>query len=76
MKKHDFISSLAEELEIKTPLDITTNIKDLEEWDSMVAMVLIGYMSNEFGVALNGDDLENITTVESLMERIGLDKFN
>lgn len=76
MKKHDFISGLAEELEIKTPLDITTNIKDLEEWDSMVAMVLIGYMSNEFGVALNGDDLKNITTVESLMERIGLDKFN
>ena len=76
MKKNDFISGLAEELELEVVLENTTNLKDLDEWDSMVAMVLIGYVSNEFGVTLNSDDLKNITTVESLMERIGLEKFN
>ncbi|MNL03096.1 Phosphopantetheine attachment site [compost metagenome] len=76
MKKIDFISGLAEELEIETTLESTTNIKELDEWDSMAAMVLIGYVSNEFGVTLNADDLKEISTVESLIERIGIDKFN
>lgn len=76
MKTNEFFLGLAEELEIETTLKNTTNLKDLDEWDSMAAMVLIGYVSNEFGVNLNADDLKEITTIESLMERIGLDKFN
>jgi acyl carrier protein len=76
MKTNEFILGLAEELEIETILDNTTNLKDLEEWDSMAAMLLIGYVSNEFGVTLNADDLKNITTVDSLIERIGVEKFN
>lgn len=76
MKTNEFILGLAEELEIETTLENTTNLKDLEDWDSMAAMVLIGYVSNEFGVTLNSDDLKDITTVDSLMERIGLEKFN
>lgn len=76
MKTNEFFLGLAEELEIETKLENTTNLKDLDEWDSMAAMVLIGYVSNEFGVNLNADDLKEITTIESLMERIGLDKFN
>jgi acyl carrier protein len=76
MNKNEFILGLAEELEIETTLENTTNLKDLDEWDSMAAMVLIGYVSNEFGVTLNADDLKDITTVDSLIERIGLEKFN
>lgn len=76
MKKNEFILGLGEELEIETTLVNTTNLKDLDEWDSMAAMVLIGYVSNEFGITLNADDLKEITTVDSLIERIGLDKFN
>lgn len=76
MKKNEFILGLGEELEIETALENTTNLKDLDEWDSMAAMVLIGYVSNEFGVTLNADDLKEITTIDSLIERIGLDKFN
>lgn len=76
MKTNEFILGLAEELELEITLENTTNLKDLDEWDSMAAMVLIGYVSNEFGVTLNADDLKDITTVDSLIERIGLDKFN
>jgi acyl carrier protein len=76
MKTNEFILGLAEELELEITLENTTNLKDLDEWDSMAAMVLIGYVSNEFGVTLNADDLKDITTVDSLMERIGLEKFN
>ena len=76
MKTNEFILGLIEELELETTIDNTTNLKDLDEWDSMAAMVLIGYVSNEFGVTLNADDLKDITTVDSLIERIGLEKFN
>ncbi len=76
MKKNDFIIGLQEELEIETTLETTTNIKDLDEWDSMAAMLLIGYVSNEFSVTLNANDLKEITTVETLIEKIGIDKFN
>jgi len=75
MKKSVFLSKLQEELEFETELTETTSIKDLEEWDSMGAMVLIGFVSDEFGIMLNAEDIKSITTINSLIERIGLDKF-
>jgi acyl carrier protein len=76
MKKSEFLYRLQEELELESVLEINTNIKDLEEWDSMTAMVLIGFVSDEFGMTLNASDIEVITTIESLIEKIGQDKFN
>jgi acyl carrier protein len=76
MEKSVFLSRLQEELEFESELEINTNIKDLEEWDSMAAMVLIGFVSDEFGMTLNADDIAAITTIESLIEKIGQDKFN
>lgn len=76
MEKSVFLSRLQEELEFESELEINTNIKDLDEWDSMAAMVLIGFVSDEFGMTLNADDIQVITTVESLIEKIGQDKFN
>ena len=75
MKTSEFILGLAEELEVETTLEPTTNLKDLDEWDSMAAMLLIGYVSNEFGITLNADDLKEITTINTLIEKIGVDKF-
>ena len=76
MEKSVFLSRLQEELEFESEFEINTNIKDLEEWDSMAAMVLIGFVSDEFGVTLNADDIAAITTIESLIEKIGQGKFN
>jgi acyl carrier protein len=76
MEKSVFLSRLQEELEFESELEINTNIKDLDDWDSMAAMVLIGFVSDEFGMTLNADDIEAITTIESLIEKIGQDKFN
>jgi acyl carrier protein len=67
------ISKLQEELEFETELTETTNLKDLDEWDSMGAMVLIGFVSEEFGVTLNADDIKAMTTINSLIEKIGLE---
>jgi acyl carrier protein len=76
MTKQEFISGLQEELDFETILTKNTNIKDLDEWDSMAAMVLIGFVSNEFDLILSPDDIKEMTTIDSLIERIGFDKFN
>lgn len=75
MKIEDFLELLVEELELESQLSVSTNLKDLEEWDSMVAMMLIGVVSNEFDKTLSAKDIEEITTVQSLMDKIGVERF-
>tara|TARA_B110000259_G_C13684336_1_gene269630 strand:- start:194 stop:424 length:231 start_codon:yes stop_codon:yes gene_type:complete len=75
MKKEEFIKELTEELELETVVTIDTNIKDMDEWDSMGAMILIGYVSDTFDVTLNADDISSLTTFSSLIDRIGEEKF-
>lgn len=75
MDKNDFFLRLQEDLELDDEVNEETNFKDLDEWDSIAAMVLIGLVNEEFSNTLNTNDIENITTVNSLMEKIGLDKF-
>ena len=76
MTKQEFLRVLKEELELDVVLGFETNLKELEEWDSMCAMVLMGFVSNEFDEILNPGDMAEMTTISSLMTRIGLEKFD
>lgn len=75
MTKQEFIAELQEELEFEETLTPETILKDTDEWDSMAAMVLIGYVADNFDKTLTAEDLKEITTIDSLIEKIGLDKF-
>lgn len=76
MQTNKFLELLVEELELESPLTTDTNLKELDEWDSMTAMLLIGVVSNEFGKTLSADDIKDLTTVQSLIEKIGVDQFS
>jgi acyl carrier protein len=76
MKKEEFILKIKEELELESEIDFTTELKELEEWDSMTAMVLIGFVSDNFGLTLTADDIKRMTSVDSLVAKIGTDKIN
>lgn len=76
MKKQDFIKELAEELEVETEVSNETKFEDLDEWDSMSILVLMGYVSDKFGLTLNADDVSELTTFESLIIKIGRDNFD
>jgi len=76
MKKDEFIAKLREELELESNIDFMTDLKALDEWDSMTAMVLIGFVSDNFGLTLTAEDIKQMTSVESLVTRIGKDKIN
>ncbi len=47
-----------------------TSFKDLEEWSSMQALVVIALVDEHYGVALTGEDLLNCDTVNDLYNLI------
>lgn len=75
MKKSELLSRLQDELELESELTFETDFKQLPEWDSLTNLMLIGFVENNFQVILTVKDLEGDLTVNSLIERIGSEKF-
>ncbi len=72
MNKSEFLVGLQKQLELDHELELTTNLKELETWDSIADMVLISYVDRVAGMKINSHELVKITTVESLLEFINL----
>ena len=77
MKKQEFIGQLAGimELDASVTLDEGTDLQGLEQYDSIALLSVIAFADEHFGVTLTAADLESVTTVGSLMEKIGADHF-
>lgn len=43
-----------------------TKFKDLDEWDSMVALSIIAMVDEEYDKTINGDDIKASSTIEDL----------
>ncbi len=76
MTQSEFINKLQDELELDSPINNSTIFKNLEEWDSLSAMILIGFVSEKFNVIITGNDIEKLTDVQSLIYFIGVEKFD
>lgn len=74
MEKNQFYKELYEEIEIESvsSIDDNTAFKDLEEWDSMTSMVIIGFFNQNFRTVITADDLESNMTFGDLMESKGI----
>ncbi|MEI7675359.1 MAG: acyl carrier protein [Bacteroidales bacterium] len=76
MKKEEFIKLFIEELEIQNEdINLDTELKSIEEWDSMAAMVILALAKTHFNVLLTNADIKEFKTVYSIINKIGLDKF-
>jgi acyl carrier protein len=76
MQKDDFIRKLKEELELQHDnLKETTNLKQIEGFDSMSIMGIISFVDEHFSKRLTAQQLAGITTLRSLMELIGMEHF-
>ena len=72
MELKEFIEHFAEQFE-ETPVEsfmAETVFKDLEEWSSLMALVIIGMVDEEFGVVLKGEDIRNSQTIEDLYKQV------
>lgn len=76
MKTSEFIEKLKEALEIETQsVTESTNLKEIEGYDSMSVMTLIAFADEHFSKKLTAQQLASITTVKSLKELIGSEHF-
>ena len=76
MKTNKFLCELSETLELEEiELNVNTNLKDLEEYDSLSVLSIIAMIDEQLGKRLSGNDFNSVTTIKSLMELIGMDSF-
>lgn len=68
MTIEDFILKLEAEFEELEPGDLTpeTNFKNIDEWSSMYALIIIALIDTEYDVTITGADLANVETVQDL----------
>lgn len=78
MKEKDFIKELKEALEIEDEnqeITLGTNLKELEEYDSLSVLSIIAMIDENFGKQIPSSDFIKITTIKSLMDLIGEEHF-
>ena len=77
MKKSEFMEKLKDALEIDANKEITeeTDLRYLEEYDSLGVLTIIAMVDENFGKQLSSPDFQKITTVSSLIKLIGEENF-
>lgn len=68
MELNEFVEKFAEQFEDTDPSEImaTTNYHELEEWSSLIGMMIIAFVKTEMGKTVTGDDLQACKNVEAL----------
>ena len=64
----DFIEKFADEFEMTEPEVFTedTKYRELEEWDSLLGLSIIGMIKNTYGVKVTGEEVKNAGTIMGL----------
>lgn len=67
----DFIEKFADVLECE-PAELTgaTKFRELDDWDSIAGLSVIGMVDEEYGVTFNADDMKACQTIEDLYKRM------
>lgn len=68
MELQDFTQKFAECFNQTEPAQITaeTKFKELEEWGSMLALIVIAMVDADFGKTVTSEDLKSANTVADL----------
>jgi acyl carrier protein len=76
MEIEEFIQLFAEQFDEteESEFKLETKFRQLEEWDSMVALMVIAMVDEEYNVKLSGDDIRNSNTIQDLMDVVASKK--
>lgn len=71
-KMEEFINNFAEQFDETEREEFSndTKFKDLDEWDSMIALSIIAMMDEEYEITINGDDIKKANTIEDLFKLV------
>ncbi len=72
MELQDFINNFAEQFDDidASALNGSTIFKDLDEWNSLVALSVIAMIDEEYDVTLKGNDITSANTIEDLYNTV------
>lgn len=63
---NDFIDVMSECFSPKTHIEVGTKFRELEEWSSMQALIVIAAVDEHFGVTLPEKEFRRAETVQDL----------
>ncbi len=68
----EFIEKFAEIFDDVDPATLSgeTKFRELEDWDSIAGLSVIGMVDEEYGVTFNADDMRACQTIEDLYNRV------
>ena len=76
MTKQEFLRQLEEDLEISsTKLEPGTSISEIEEWDSLASMTTLALIDEHFGIDVDISRMNNLRTVDDILQVIGDENF-
>lgn len=72
MDKNDFLNLIAEQFDDidVTSLSFETKFRELEEYSSLVALLIISMIDEEYGITLTGDDMRKFVTIDDIYNYI------
>jgi acyl carrier protein len=72
MDKSQFLQSFAEQFDETDPTTVTldTKFKEIGEWSSMVALMVIAMVDENYNKKITGADLREADTIEQLFDRV------
>lgn len=76
MKIAQFCDLLKSELKEEGIITPETNFKELENYGSLSAVVVLQLVENQFDIKINPRGFRSINTVNDLVEIIGIEKFS
>ena len=77
MTINEFLTRLYDELDIESLNSFTedTNLKQLDDWDSMAKMIFAAFVEDNFSIKLTDEQIKQFATVADIINFIGRDKF-
>ncbi len=67
----EFIKHFAEQFdELNSELTPETNFRQLEEWSSLVALLVITMVDEEYGIVLPPEEMRKTNTVQELFDLV------
>lgn len=72
MDNADFIANVEEQFMETDPgtIQMNTEFRTIEEWSSLVALMLIAMVDEKYEVVLTGDDIRNSNTIQDLYDKV------
>ena len=76
MTQQEFLVKFALQFEETDPSTITldTKFREINEWSSMMVLMIIAMVDEEMGVTLTGDEIKNADTVHEIYEIVSSKK--